>query len=88
MFKKLEKTCRRKFSEVSFQFASWPSRHFGSKPVTVSAIDFKIISRNAAPLDSIISTFTTKMLKISTISSLITLFPIITKMKMLSALKL
>ena len=65
MFKKLEKTCRRKFSEVSFQFASWPligpSRHSGSKPVTVSAINFRIISRNAAPLDSIISTLFRKM---------------------------
>ena len=52
-----------------------------------SVINFEIIFRNAAPWDSIISTFIIKMLKMSTISSLIFLLLIITKMKMLSALK-
>ena len=53
-----------------------------------SAINFQIIFRNAEPWDSIISTLFTKMLKMSTISNLISLFSIIMKMKMLSALKL
>ena len=53
-----------------------------------SAINFEIIFRNAAFLDSIISTLFIKMLKMLNISNLITLFPITMKTKMLSALKL
>ena len=83
MFKKLEKACRRKFSEVSSQNKSRPLQE-----VLLLAIKlhFKNDFRNAAQWDLIISIFIHKMLTILITFNLITGRLSMTKSKLTSAL--
>ena len=85
MFQKLEKACRRKFSEVSFQNKSW-ARIPGLSLVIKLHPNNNF--RNAALMDSIIFILSRKMLTILTIFNLITGHLIMTMPKPISAFML